>query len=305
MTSTSRVVTPTPNLSETDTAPRSVLGLTLRSIHLASGQISYVDEGEGAPIVLLHGAPITSLGFVRVIRELRRHNRVLAPDLPGFGYSRASPHFSGTLESHAAFVEEFCRALSLERIVFYVNDTSGSFGITAAARLANDVAGLVVADTVPLPLSGRAWLVKQILKHVVSSRLVRIVNRRVNLLPWLVATMAPWLRPFPRNERRLLLEQFDTPEKRDRVIDLFEQMGRDDAFMRQAAALACERLARTPTLILYGQFDPMRLLGGVARFRRLFPNSVVRTIPFEEHFPILSSGERVARVVHDWLLAAR
>ena len=283
------------------TSPRSVLGFTLRSIELASGRIAYVDEGDGAPIVLLHGAPLTSLGFVRVIRELRRHNRVLAPDLPGFGYSRASPHFSGTLESHAAFVEEFCRALSLEGIVFYVNDTSGSFGITAAARMAGNVAGLVVADTAPIPLTGPAWVVKQILKHVLSTRLIRFVNRRVNLLPWLVASVAPWLRPFSASERRVLLEQFDTPGKRDRAIDLFEQMGCDDAFMRQAAALARERLAGTPTLILYGQFDPMRLIGGAARFRRMFPNSVVRIIPFEEHFPILSSGERVARVVLDWM----
>ncbi|MEX2208088.1 MAG: alpha/beta fold hydrolase [Myxococcota bacterium] len=282
-----------------------MLGFALRSIELTTGRIAYLDEGEGAPIVLLHGAPFTSLGFVRVIRELRMHHRVLAPDLPGFGYSHASPGFSGTLESHASFVEEFCRALSLEGIVFYLNDSSGSFGIAAAARMAGNVAGLVVADTVPIPLTGPAWAVKLILKHVVGARPTRWLNRRLNLFAWLVATVAPWLRPFPASERRLLVEQFDTAAKRDRVIDLFDQMGRDDAFMHQTAALARERLAKTPTLILYGQFDPMRLIGGAARFRRLFPNSVVRIIPLEEHFPILSSGERVARLVLDWLATPR
>ena len=285
--------------------PVSALGLELRALSLASGRISYVDEGEGAPIVLLHGAPLTSLGFVRVIRELRKHHRVLAPDLPGFGRSDRSARHSGTLACHAAFVEEFCRALSLDGIVLYVNDASGSFGIAAAARLGSNVSGLVVADTVPLPLTGRAWLVKQVLKHVVSARPLRLLNRHLNLFAWLVATVAPWLRRFPASERQVLLDEFDTPEKRDRTIDLFEHMGRDDAFMREAAALARERLAKTPTLILYGQFDPMRLFGGAARFRRLFPNSVVKIIPLEEHFPILSSGERVARVVHDWIATLR
>ena len=81
-------------------------------------------------------------------------------------------------------------------------------------------------------------------------------------------------------------------------------MGRDEEFMRRAASLAREHLASKPTLILYGQFDPMRLIGGVARFRRLFPNSAVRIVSREEHFPILSSGERVGRIVHEWISGA-
>jgi haloalkane dehalogenase len=282
--------------------PRRVLGLQLGSIPLACGEISYVDEGAGPTIVLLHGAPFTSLGFVRLIRELARHHRVIAPDLPGFGYSQASPAFAGSLASYADFVEQFCRALELRAFFFYVNDASGCFGLVAAARLAPDVAGLVVADTVPLPLTGMAWLVKQVLKRVVSSRPVRYVNRRLNLLPWLVATVAPFLRPFSADERAVLTAQFDTPGKRDRIIDLFEQMGRDEAFLRGAAAAARDYLGEKPALILYGQFDPVRLIGGVARFRRLFRNHVVQIIAFEEHFPILASAERVARVVRQWIL---
>ena len=277
------------------------LGLAQRSVHLLGGRVCYIDEGTGPPIVLLHGAPVTSLGFVRVVRELKTHYRVLAPDLPGFGYSEPSTGVSGTLESYARFVEEFCRVLALERMVLYVNDASGCFGIAAAARLVPDVAGLVVASTVPIPLTGAAWLVKQMLMHLVSSQLVRLLNRRLNMLPWLVATVAPWLHPFSKAERRVLTRQFDTIEKRERLIDLFAQIGRDDDFMRRTAALARDRLAHVPTLLLYGQFDPMRMIGGVSRFRRMFPNSVVRIIPLEEHFPILSSGTRVAGVVHAWI----
>jgi len=286
-----------------DVAPEPrVLGFEIGWITLPSGRIAYVDEGAGPPIVLLHGAPFTSLGFVRLIRGLARHHRVIAPDLPGFGHSRASPCFAGSLASYADFVEQFCRALELRTFFLYLNDASGCFGLVAAARLAPDVAGLVVADTVPLPLTGTAWLVKQVLKRVVSSRPVRFVNRRFNLLPWLVATVAPLLRPFSADERAVLRAQFDTPAKRDRIIDLFEQMGRDEAFMRGAAAAARDHLAGKPALILYGQFDPMRLIGGVGRFRRVFWNHVVRIIAFEEHFPILASGERVARAVHRWIL---
>jgi haloalkane dehalogenase len=278
------------------------LGLSLKTVTIAGGSVSYVDEGSGPPIVLLHGAPLTSLGFVRVIRELRHHYRVIAPDLPGFGYSEENPVFPGTLEGYALFVEQFCGALALARFFLYVNDSSGCFGIVAAARMEADVAGLVVADTVQLPLTGPAWIVKQVLKHVIASRFVRFLNRRFNLLAWAVATLAPMAKPFPRAERAVLVAQFDTADKRDRAINLFEQMGKDESFMNRAASLARERLARTPTLILYGQFDPMRLIGAGRRFRAIFQRSEEMTISFEEHFPILASGARVARAVHGWLV---
>jgi haloalkane dehalogenase len=278
------------------------LDLSLKSLTLDAGTVAFFDEGQGQPVVLLHGAPLTALGFLRVIRELRRHYRVIAPDLPGFGYSEPRSSFPGTLGAYAQVVEELCCRLELRDMVVFVNDASGSFGLRAAARMADRVAGLVVADTVSLPLSGGAWWVKQVLKYVVASPLVRFVNRRWNLLPWLVVSVAPWLRRFRREERKLLVQQFDTEAKRERVIDVSEHLARDDAFIADTVAAIRAHLEAKPTLLLYGQLDPMRMTGAVGRFERMFARSSVRIIPWEEHFPILASGQRVAEVVHQWIL---
>jgi pimeloyl-ACP methyl ester carboxylesterase len=116
----------------------------------------------------------------------------------------------------------------------------------------------------------------------------------------LVATVAPWLRPFPRHERAVLTAQFDAPEKREQVIDLFSNMGRDEGFVHDTAGLARRYLAQKPTLLLYGQFDPMRFVS-LTSFKGLFMNSTVRIIPHEEHFPILSSGEQVGQAIHEWV----
>jgi pimeloyl-ACP methyl ester carboxylesterase len=158
-----------------------------------------------------------------------------------------------------------------------------------------------VASTVPIPLIGVAWWVGLVLRYVVASRVVRWLNRRFNLLPWLVATVAPWLAPFSKAERAALTGDFDTAERRDRAIDLFEQMALDRTFMQSTAERAREQLRGLPTLILYGQLDPMRMIGGVSRFRALFPRNHVVIIPFEEHFPILASGAKVGGAVRDWM----
>src|SRR5262249_32194330 len=109
---------------------------------------------------------------------------------------------------------------------------------------------------------------------------------------------------LPAGERRLLARQFAHREQRDRIIDVFAAMGRDEAFMRATALAAREHLADKPVLLLYGQFDPMRLIGAVARFRALFRRSSVSIIPGEEHFPILASARRVASAVRSWMDAA-
>lgn len=286
------------NLSDATPGP---LGLRVRTLSLSCGEIACIDEGAGPAILLLHGAPLTSLGFVRVIRALRSRYRVFAPDFPGFGGSHADPRFTGSLADHARFVEELCRTLGLRDFHVFLNDSSACVGFVGLAPLADEVAGLVVASTVALPLTGRFALVRFMLKHLVCSSPMRLLNRRFNLLPWLVTTVAPFLRPFARDERRVLQAQFDTADKRDRMLHMFAQMGRDEAFMRQAGDEARTRFARTPALLLYGQFDPMRLLGSIAAFRRTFPRHTVRIVPFEEHFPILASGAHVGRVVDEWI----
>src|SRR5689334_6246741 len=51
------------------------------------GVLSYVDEGQGSPVVLVHGTPSWSFEWREVIAALRAEHRVIAPDHLGFGLS--------------------------------------------------------------------------------------------------------------------------------------------------------------------------------------------------------------------------
>ena len=115
------------------------LGLTYRRVKLAAGDTAYIDEGNGPPILLLHGAPLSSLGFFHLVAALRSEYRLPATDFPGFGDSDAAPDFAGTLASYSDFVVDFWRALDLRGLTVFVNDSSGPIGIAAAAALADRV----------------------------------------------------------------------------------------------------------------------------------------------------------------------
>jgi haloalkane dehalogenase len=278
-----------------------VLGLRVRRVRLTSGDVAFVDEGTGPIVLLLHGAPLTSLGFVRVVGRLRASYRVVAPDFPGFGGSVSVPGFGARLSDYASFVQEFCRVLELGDFTAYLNDSSACIGLAALSAMAGQVKGLVVASSVPIPMTGPVRLVRAMLRYVVTSWPVRRLNRRFGLLPWLVVSVDPLHAPFRPDERRTLRAQFATADRRDRFLDVFRSMATDDAFLAETAVRAVESFRSTPVLILYGQFDPMRLFGGVARYRAMFPRHAVHIVPGEKHFPILGSGGAVADAIDLWM----
>ena len=272
-----------------------LLDLPHRTLSLPSGEIDLIDTGgSGSPILLLPGAPMTALAFARVIAPLRSHHRVIAPDLPGFGASTRGPAFAGDLEAHAGAIRELVCALALSDLTVYLNDSSACIGLVALQDEAARLRGLVVADTVPLPVP---WAVRVILR-LLSSRPARWINRTLGLLPWAVVTLAPLLRPFSRAERRALLSVWQ-PGQHDRILDIFAGMATDEAFMARAARAAA-RLRGVPALVLFGRLDPMCLVGGPAYWSGVFAQAERRIIPWEEHFPILGSGEQVGRIVRAW-----
>jgi len=283
---------------------RDTLDLHVRRVRLGSADTSYVDEGRGRPVVLLHGAPLTSLGFAPLIHGLRRHCRVLAPDLPGFGASTPRREGPWSLEDYARFAVEFVEALDLRDATIFVHDSSGPIGLAAAVRLRDRLGGLVVADTVPIPLSGWAALVGTVLRHVVTSRPARWINRRANALPWLVANVAPMHRRLPRRVRAAMTADFAVAHQRDRLMDLFRSLANEHEFLERTADLVRQEMTDMPALILYGQFDPMRFVGGFRRYRELLPRATTVVVPLEEHFPMLGSANAVADAITSWMSAA-
>jgi len=111
-------------------------------------RMHYVDEGEGAPILCLHGEPTWAYLYRHVIPPLAAEHRVVVPDFPGFGRSdkwTAVDDYS--FERHYAALRTFVEALDLSDLTLVVQDWGGLLGLTYAARQPERVARLVVLNT--------------------------------------------------------------------------------------------------------------------------------------------------------------
>ena len=110
-------------------AQRQKIGIPVTSIRRieADGiQVLYREAGDlQAPVVLLlHGFPTSSFMYRELIPRLVDRYRVIAPDLPGFGFTEVPEKrkYSYTFDALAATVDAFTKVLQLNRYTIYVFD---------------------------------------------------------------------------------------------------------------------------------------------------------------------------------------
>lgn len=103
----------------------------------------------GAPVVLLpHGYPASSFVYRGLLAALGDRWRLIAPDLPGFGYSDTptADGFGYTFEAYSAFLQRFVEELDLDRYVIWLHDYGSQFGFRLAMHAPDRVAGLIVQN---------------------------------------------------------------------------------------------------------------------------------------------------------------
>jgi haloalkane dehalogenase len=103
----------------------------------AAGARSFVrEEGEGEPVLCLHGVPASSFLYRKVLAELARLGlRAVAFDLPGLGLADRPARFDYTWSSLGRFCVAAIDALRLERFHLVVHDIGGPVGFELAASV--------------------------------------------------------------------------------------------------------------------------------------------------------------------------
>jgi haloalkane dehalogenase len=111
-------------------------------------RMHYVDEGEGDPVLLIHGEPTWSFLWRRIVPKLAPHARAVAPDLIGFGKSDKPTDVGWySYDRHVASVERVVLELGLERITLVVHDWGGPIGLRVAVEHAERIDRIVILDT--------------------------------------------------------------------------------------------------------------------------------------------------------------
>ena len=112
-------------------------------------RLAHVDEGEGAPVVFVHGEPTWSFLWRKVIPPVRDAGyRCIAPDHAGFGRSdKPTDPAWYSYDRHSELFAQLLEHLDLREATVVVHDWGGPIGLRAAVEHPDRIARMVIMDT--------------------------------------------------------------------------------------------------------------------------------------------------------------
>lgn len=123
-----------------------------RYCDVAAGWLHYVDEGQGSPILMLHGNPTWSFLYRDLIKRLKSKYRCIAVDHLGFGLSDKPVDWSYLPQAHAENLAVLIDELELSNITLVAQDWGGPIGLSYAVKHPKKFARVILMNTWAWPV---------------------------------------------------------------------------------------------------------------------------------------------------------
>lgn len=121
-----------------------------RYVAVLGSRMHYVDEGEGEPILFLHGNPTSSYLWRNIIPFVTEDYRAVAVDLIGMGRSD-KPDLDYTYQDHKRYLDAFIEALGLEDVTLVIHDWGSVLGFHYAMENEDNVVGIAFMEAIIPP----------------------------------------------------------------------------------------------------------------------------------------------------------
>jgi len=259
--------------------------------------LHYVDEGDGPPLLLLHGNPTYSFLYREIIGALRDRYRCIAVDYPGFGLSSAPPGYGFTAAEHAGALERFVTELDLRDVTMMSQDWGGPIGFAVAGRQADRFAAFVIGNTWAWPMtdSRPARIFSKVMGGPIGGFFILRRNAFVErILPGGVKraklsdeVMEAYRGPFP------------TPESRRPVHVFPREIIAATPFLAEVER-GLERLRDRPALLVWPDRDQAFGDRERRRWEELFADH--RTVPLTGagHYIQEDAPQEIATAIREW-----
>jgi pimeloyl-ACP methyl ester carboxylesterase len=248
-----------------------------------SGDLHYVDEGRGDPVLFSHGTPTWSFEWRHLIGALSSTYRCIAPDHLGFGLSDRPRTASYTPEAHAQRFSAFTNALELDALTLVVHDYGGPIALPLALDDRRRVRRLVIINTWMWPLDDDAEIRRaaRIAGGPIGKLLYEWANLSLNVI---MPTAYADRQKLTAEIREQYLAPFSNRWSRGAVLWPLARALLGSSLFYDSLYQQRDRLRDVPTLIVWGTRDPAFKPHHLSRWRAIIPNAKVVEIPVG-HWP--------------------
>jgi haloalkane dehalogenase len=262
-------------------------------------RLAHLDEGAGSPVVFLHGEPTWSFLWRKVIPPVRDAGfRCIAPDLAGFGRSDKPVDIDWySYDRHVQLTATLLEDLNLRKATIVVHDWGGPIGLRLAVEHAERIDRIVILDTglaTGYQKSTEAWLAfRDFVARTEDLPIGMLVRGACKLDPG-DEVIAAYEAPFPDVPSKAGARAFPT------LLPTTPDAPGAAAGRRTQEAL---REDRRPTLMLWGDSDPVLPLAVGERFAASIGKPTPRTIADAGHFLQEDQGPLIGGLIADWLVS--
>ena len=267
----------------------------------------YLDEGSGAPVVMVHGNPSWSFYYRNLVLALRDRYRCIVPDHIGCGLS-AKPgddRYDYTLKQRVDDLERLLDHLGIiDDITLVVHDWGGMIGMAFAVRHPERIKRLVILNTgafhlpaaKPFPLG---------LRICRDTKLGALLVRGFNAFSAGASSVGCKKNPMSAELRALYQLPYDSWQNRIATLRFVQDIPLTPSdrnyTLVSSVADGIGQFGNLPIIIIWGELDFVFDRHFLAEWRQRFPNAEVHSYPDAGHYILEDMKAEVVPIISGFM----
>ena len=270
---------------------------------LSSGfEMSYLDEGEGHPVVMVHGNPTWSFFYRNVVKTLQGQFRCIVPDHIGCGLSeKPSSGYEYTLEQRIKDLGELIDSLDLDRFDLIVHDWGGAIGIGMALERLEKLRRLAIMNTA-------AFVDSRIPKRISLCRVPligKLIVQGFNGFAGPAVSMAVAKKPLSSDEKKGFLWPYRSWSDRKAVYQFVKDIPMHVTHRSFSRLIEIEngllKLRDKPVALFWGGKDFCFNDHFMNRWKRFIPQATLIRYPEAGHYLLEDEGDKICDAIEQFV----
>ncbi len=270
----------------------------------------YLDEGSGAPLVMLHGNPSWSFMYRDLVKTMSPSFRVIVPDHIGCGLSDkpSDDKYIYTLEQRINDLESLLDQLNIHKnITLVVHDWGGLIGAGYAVRYPERISRLVILNSAAFNVPNGKEL-HWTLRFCGQSAMASMLMEKLNAFSIAATLLGVRKHRMPSLVKKAYRAPYHNADSRRAVVRFVQDIPFDESHLTnrtiQEISDSLYLLNKKQVLICWGEKDFIFDLDILREWQRRFPRADIRHFPDAGHYVLEDETAAVCGYIKEFLEAS-
>jgi pimeloyl-ACP methyl ester carboxylesterase len=259
-------------------------------------QVHYRDEGNGFPIVLIHGTAASLHTWDAWTKQLIKKYRVIRVDIPAFGLTGPNKNADYSIQSYTQFLSQFLSKIKVDKFHLVGNSLGGNIAWNYTAEHPEKVAKLILIDASGLPTNKPQPAIFKMAKIPVLNSLFLYVTPKFIIRKNMEDVYADKLKVTDA-----LITRYHKMSLRTGNRKAFIDRAKTDFNLGEKVNLAKLKSVKTRTLLIWGAKDTWIPLGNGKRMDSMLANSKLVILENSGHVPMEENPEESFEILNAFL----